>query len=93
MTMEQEEKGTTSPGTVEADSTESTQDCGPGCCCGAPGGKGHRTLKIAVCIAVIAAVAAILFYKTTSARPKAGSGLCCPASGGNCETSNPAPRK
>jgi hypothetical protein len=48
--------------------------CGTGCGCGTSSGNGCKNLKIAVCIAVLIAVCAILFFKTTNARQNAACG-------------------
>ncbi|HEY5997512.1 MAG TPA: hypothetical protein VIU29_10850 [Candidatus Deferrimicrobiaceae bacterium] len=58
--------------------------CAPGCGCGEPAGNGSRKLKIAVCIAVAAAILGILIYKHFNAPRVAAPCVdnCCPSGAG-----------
>lgn len=68
MTAESSKNNENSSEYEQAAAPETAPACGPGCACGEPVNKGYTKLKIAVCLAVIVAVAGILVYKTTSAR-------------------------
>jgi hypothetical protein len=68
MTTETSENGTKPPETGDAESAGEFPSCDPGCDCGEPTGKGNSKLKVAMCLVVVVAVAAILIFKTTNVR-------------------------
>ncbi len=68
MTTETRENDTTPSEARDTGSTGAFPDCGPGCDCGKPAGKGNVKVKVAICLVVAVAVGGILLFKTTNAR-------------------------
>lgn len=55
-----------------ADSGSGTPCCAPGCGCGTP--SGGKTVKIAVCLIVLSAIAGIFIYKAVAAKSNGSNG-------------------